>query len=140
MTPAAQARMSTVYVDGLGRPIQTVVRGGSFAIGDGLRDLVAIADYNSFGQSQYNYLPFVASGTDATNGSFKFDPFQQQSNFMQSQFAQQGETFFYGESEFEETPQGRVLKVMAPGNSWVGSGRGVAVDNLFNTVLDDVHY
>ncbi|MEI9806770.1 MAG: DUF6443 domain-containing protein [Bacteroidota bacterium] len=90
----------------------------------------------------YQYLPFKADTTGGNtytrDGFFKYNPFQQQAVFMQQQYSSQGETYFYGQTVFEESPLNRPNKTMAPGNSWVGASRGVEVKYRFNTVTDSV--
>ncbi|HEX2844930.1 MAG TPA: DUF6443 domain-containing protein, partial [Chitinophagaceae bacterium] len=56
-------RMTTQYVDGLGRPLQTVTRQGSLATGGAAADLVTGQVYDEFGREQYRYLPSPANST-----------------------------------------------------------------------------
>ena len=91
---------------------------------------VGVVMRREVGRVQYQFMPFA--GTD-NSGNFKSNPFQQQQSFMQSQYSLQGETYFYGKTDFEPSPLNRTLKVMAPGNSWVGSGRGVEMKYWINT-------
>ncbi|MEJ0106573.1 MAG: DUF6443 domain-containing protein [Bacteroidota bacterium] len=137
-----QFKMSTQYFDGLGRPIQNVIKQGSLATGSTAIDLVSPFVYDQFGRETYKYLPFAANNTDGnssiTDGSFKMNPFQQQATFMQGQFSSQGETYFYSKNNFEASSLDIVDKVMAPGNSWVGSNRGTETKYWTNTVTDDI--
>jgi RHS repeat-associated protein len=138
----SQAKVSTQYIDGLGRPIQSVVKQGSL-VTDLLhpssstyaKDLVTPATYDEFGREQFKYLPFAASTAD---GTFKTNPFGEQQSFMQGQYGAQGDTFFYGQTQFEASPLNRMNKTLAPGNSWVGSDRGVSAKYWINTLADDV--
>lgn len=118
----------TTYLDGLGRPLQTVSKGVS-PLG---KDLVATAVYDEFGRESFKYLPYVSS---EANGSFKTNPFVAQTSFMQTQHP--GEQFFYGQTVFEASPLNRPVKTMAPGNSWAGSSRGVEMSYEIN-VLNEV--
>ncbi len=112
------SRMTTQYVDGLGRPIQTVIKKGSLETSSGAyADVVSPIVYDEFGREQFKYLPFVST---TNNGFFKINPFQQQATFMNAQYSAQGETYFYGKTVFEESPLNRVLKTFAPGNNWIG--------------------
>ncbi|HEX2844924.1 MAG TPA: DUF6443 domain-containing protein, partial [Chitinophagaceae bacterium] len=56
-------RMTTQYMDGLGRPLQTVTRQGSLATGGAAADLVTGQVYDEFGREQYRYLPSPANST-----------------------------------------------------------------------------
>ncbi|MBK8952826.1 MAG: hypothetical protein IPM85_11650 [Chitinophagaceae bacterium] len=94
-----------------------------------------ITFYYGFGREQYKYLPFVSTASD---GSFKLNPFQQQLTFMQQQYGSQGETYFYSQAVFEKMPGSPAEKAMSPGNSWVGSGRGVSTKLWMNTAVDNI--
>ncbi len=140
--PVKDVRQTTQYFDGLGRPLQTVINKGSLQTDPAnpqssasATDMVSPVLYDEFGRERYQYLPFAST---ENSGLFKADPFQQQQAFMQAQYGLQGETYFYGKTEFEASPLGRTEKTMAPGNSWVGSGRGVGMRYWVNTVADEV--
>jgi RHS repeat-associated protein len=142
--PLKAVRQVTQYMDGLGRPLQTVAKQGSLPTGPqpvGGMDMVTAQTYDTIGRERYQYLPFVANGA---NGQFKQDPFAQQQVFMQAQYGQptgsggQGETYFYGQNDYEASPLDRPLKTMKPGNSWVGTGRGIGHGLFVNTALDSV--
>jgi RHS repeat-associated protein len=134
-------KQATAYFDGLGRPVQTVVKEGSLETSTlSKKDMVSAVVYDNLGREQYKYLPFVSTGSD---GSFKQNPFQQQAAFYDNlnpdnPVKGQGETFFYSKTEFEASPLNRVNKTMAPGNSWVGAGRGTEAKYWINTIADDV--
>ncbi|MDF2382097.1 RHS repeat-associated core domain-containing protein [Nostoc ellipsosporum NOK] len=134
--PVEDVRQTTQYLDGLGRPVQTVVKQGAmrtFTIPGGSvpLDLVQPVVYDGFGRERYQYLPFVANGeggnTSVNDGAFKYNPFQQQQAFYsnsdinQNPVAGQGETFFYGETFFENSPLNRMREKFAPGDSWAGT-------------------
>jgi RHS repeat-associated protein len=141
-TDITTAKISTQYMDGLGRTLQTVIKKGSMSTGNAATDLVSAVEYDALGREQFKYLPFAANNTGSntfiSDGKFKLNPFQQQESFMQSQFTSQGETFFYGQSEFELSPLSRINKDMPAGNSWVGASRGTARKYWANTTTDAV--
>ncbi|MBK7883712.1 MAG: hypothetical protein IPJ81_07850 [Chitinophagaceae bacterium] len=114
---AAEVKQTTQYLDGLGRPIQTVAKQQSPL----QKDMVTAITYDELGREQYSYLPFVSTGVD---GKFKTDPFQQQKAFSQAQYP--GETFYYGKTNYEPSPLNRIAKQMAAGNSWSGNDKGIA--------------
>ncbi len=135
-----QTRQTTQYFDGLGRPIQTVVKQGS-PLGF---DVVSPTVYDNLGRVQYGFLPFVSTqtpgGSETTNdGEFKLNPFQQQKAFYQVQLSGQNQTFFYGKTDYDGSPMNLVAKSYQPGNSWVGSNVGTAITYDFNKVEENVH-
>jgi len=135
-----EALLSTNYIDGLGRPLQTVIRQNSMVTGSSPVDIATPVIYDEYGREVRSYLPFASS---ETKGGFKFDVFQQQQNFYSDNNANspikgQGETFYYGKKEYEASPLNRVLRTYAPGNSWVNQGKGMEIKYLINTVTDEV--
>ncbi|HEV7332740.1 MAG TPA: DUF6443 domain-containing protein [Flavisolibacter sp.] len=143
-TTSDKAVMTTQYLDGLGRPIQTVVKGIT-PLG---KDLVTPVIYDAFGREEVKYLPFAANttggNTSVSNGGFKLNPFQQDSAFSKAQYP--GESHFYSQVMFEASPLGRVQESFAPGDSWAGTAgqssaanrRSVKTSYLINTVSDSV--
>ncbi|MBY0535750.1 MAG: hypothetical protein K2P88_07870 [Chitinophagaceae bacterium] len=134
--PLRDVKMSTQYFDGLGRPLQTVVKQGSLETGGSAVDMVVPNLYNVLGQEVNSYLPFAATTTGGnasiSDGGFKLNPFQQQAAFMNAQYTGQGESYFYSQVNIEASPLARVLKTLPPGLSWVGSNRGVVNEYTFN--------
>ena len=115
----ATAMMSTQYVDGIGRPVQSVSKGIS-PLG---YDIVAPAVYDVYGREQYKYLPYISPDN---NGTYKSSALTEQQTFYSdnntnSPIKGQGETLYYAETDYEPSPLNRVQKTFAPGNSWVGS-------------------
>jgi hypothetical protein len=126
-----QVKQSTEYVDGVGRPLQAVIKQGSLQTGGSPVDVVSSITYDEFGRESYSYLPFASTATDGTkdNGVFKMNPFQQQVAFYNSQLAgQTGEAnvgsnnlnWAYSKTKYENSPMMRVEKNFAPGTNWVG--------------------
>lgn len=125
----AEVKQTTIYVDGLGRPWQTVSKG----ISPAGKDLVAPVYYDSTGREQHKYAPYISPGN---NGKFKTNPFGEQATFMGNQYP--GQRAYYGETVYENSPLNRVMKTTAPGDNWAGVGRGITQQYLVNTTLDDV--
>jgi len=120
----------TEYVDGLGRPIQSVAKG---ATPSGY-DMVSTTWYDQFGLVTKKYLPYTDNlGT----GNFRTDPSTQQPNFYNS-FFNNTEGFYYSNSIIENSPLNRVLKETSPGKSWTGSNRGVQIKQRANRLEEDV--
>jgi len=132
---ADEILFSTQYFDGLGRPLQTVVKQGSQVTGGIATDLVSPVYYDQFGRESLHFLPFASNMAD---GQFKFDAFSQEKRFYDAQLAGQHETFYYGQTNFEASPLNRVEKQLAPGNNWVGNNKGVETKYLSNTAADAV--
>src|SRR3989337_578411 len=64
-----EVRQSATYHDGLGRPVQTVVKGGSLAGSSAAaRDLVTLITYDGRGREAEKYLPYADGSSD---GLFK---------------------------------------------------------------------
>ncbi len=146
--PLTDVRMATQYMDGVGRPVQTVIKQGSLITGGTATDLTSTVVYDELGREQYKFLPSPANttngNTSVTDGLFKRNPFEQQNTFYASSnsalnpIAGQGETYYYGKTEFEASPLSRPLKGMSAGNSWVGASRGVQTAYVHNTTTDAV--
>ena len=141
LAPVSNAKLTVQYFDGLGRPVQTVARHGSSVTGSGqYSDLVTFKRYDSLGREIANFLPYVAATSDA---SYKADAFTAQPawyNSLASPVAGQGENGWnaYSRKEYETNPLNRVVKTLAPGNSWVGAGRGIQNRYEVNTDNDGV--
>ena len=140
-------KQTTQYLDGLGRPVETVVKQGSYPTGGSAVDFVSPVVYDEFGREIRKYLPFAANttgnNTSVSDGLFKLNPFQQQQYFYSdnntnSPVKGQGETFYYGKSEFEPSPLNRLDRTYAPGNNWVSVGKGVKMKYYLNTATDSV--
>jgi RHS repeat-associated protein len=146
--PVSDVKRTTNYMDGLGRPIQTVIKQGSLKTGNSHTDFVTPFVYDEFGRVIREYLPFgaiqVPSATGSLNdGNLKLNVFDQQQYFysdnnVNSPVKTQGETFYYSKTDFELSPLNRLEKIFAAGNSWVNAGRAVITNYWTNTTIDDV--
>ncbi|MDF2191496.1 DUF6443 domain-containing protein [Paraflavitalea sp. CAU 1676] len=164
--PVKDVKQTTVYFDGLGRPLQTVVKrralntdAANLISAASAVDLVTAVVYDSLGREVVQYLPFAANnaGGNASldNGAFKLNPFVQQAQFYNGQLAgQSNETnaggttrnWAYGVSVMEASPLNRVLEVFPAGNSWVGTAgqsneanrRSVKTKYCLNSMADSV--
>lgn len=124
--PLKHVVLSTQYMDGLGRPIQTVGRKRSPAG----NDVVEMTFYDPFGREAQSFLPYTISETD---GSFKATAFSDQVGFYDTHFGGR-EDIYYGLKVYDGSPLNRVIKDMAAGNSWVGNNKGTETQLLYNTV------
>jgi RHS repeat-associated protein len=151
--PVKDVKQATQYLDGLGRPIQTVVKQGSSITNSNVyTDVITANVYDELGRVTYKFLPTIANnigGNPSINdGAFKLNPFQQQKEFYSSSNANnpikgQGESYFYSQTDFEASPLNRPTKSFAQGNNWVGTKgntteRSIGQSYLLNTINDAV--
>ncbi|WP_202183117.1 DUF6443 domain-containing protein [Chitinophaga solisilvae] len=138
-TDVKAVKQTTVYLDGLGRLLQSVSKGIS---GSG-KDVVIPVTYDASGREQFKYLPYVPQTGNTSDGKFKADPFSAQQTFYQNNTLNpgaKGESIFYSQTDYEASPLNRELNKYAAGNSWAKSGgnRPVKEQYLVNTVSDSV--
>lgn len=134
--PLRDVKYSVTYFDGLGRPEQSIMKQGSLITATGVKaDVVVPNEYDQYGRQVKKYMPYVASTSD---GLYKTTASNDQLTFNQGFFSSQSENTFYAQTDYEASPLNRVLKQMAPGASWAGSGRGITLDYWINTSTDAV--
>jgi RHS repeat-associated protein len=128
---SAWGRTTTDYFDGLGRPLQSVARK---AHADG-NDIVNVHVYDGLGRETYQYLPYAAPTGGvyvfAPPGNMKLNCKDQMRNFYDQAGADEQP---FSKTLFDNSPLNRPTKQLAPGRSWVGSGRGVTYDYKTNSV------
>ena len=120
---------TTQYLDGLGRPTQTV----SMQQTPSGKDLVSINDYDNFEREIDKFLPF---GDTSSSGNFKYSAPIDQYNFNNSEYP--SEQYYYSLVNMEPSALGRPLTNFAQGTSWVGSNRGVSSLAIVNQTSDSV--
>lgn len=117
----AGVQVKTEYLDGLGRPVQTVLRQET-PLG---RDVVQPSAYDALGRQPRAYLPYVSGGT--TSGDYRPDALKEQDDFYRvTNVAGPGLSFdntvrtgfAYAEQQFEASPLDRVTAQTAPGENW----------------------
>jgi len=129
----SEVRQTTAYYDGLGRPLQTVIRQAT--AGTTPRDVVTAVHYDEYGREAYKFMPYASGASD---GLFRPDPFVEQKTYLEGQYLDPAEKVFYGKINFEASPLNRVEKSMAPGNSWAGNNKGMEQKHLLNGSADEV--
>ncbi|PUZ22956.1 hypothetical protein DCC81_21310 [Chitinophaga parva] len=132
-----QVAQTSQYLDGLGRPLQTVGK----ALSPAGYDVVSPLVYDVFGRQQYTYLPYIATGT--SDGNFKPAPFAGQATFYRNESLNPGvaiDSIYYGQVQYENSPLNRVLKTYSPGANWAAEGgnRPVQQQYLVNALGDSV--
>ncbi len=102
------------YLDGLGRPIQTVIAKGSAS----QKDLVTGMEYDAFGREVKKYLPY-ADQASTTYGSFKDNWNTVQASFYSGVLPNVDADYApYSISVPEASPLNRMLEQGAPGAFW----------------------
>jgi len=121
-----QVMANVQYIDGLGRPIQTVSVKGS----PQLNDIVQPIAYDAYGREATKYLPYTLTASAVSDGSYK-------SNALT---AGAGQNSFYttpptgvaaisnpqSVTVFEASPLNRVTEQGAPGDAWQPGTTGTA--------------
>lgn len=97
------------YVDGLGRPLQSVVRWGS---GAGT-DLISQPDYDEFGRQTKSYLPIVTGQSSGNYTSFDESFYETTLDFTAGDASSA-----YSEAVFEPSPLNRPVTQLGPGEAW----------------------
>jgi len=124
----SRVKQTTVYVDGLGRPIQTVIKQASPAHGG---DISTATYYDQFGREVLKFLPF--SSKYVTDGNFKTDPFTNTMGYYAIY-----DSFPYSKTVFELSPLDKPEITYPQGSSWVGAGRGVKSQTYSSKTTDSV--
>lgn len=129
LTDPNDVQQKTSYVDGLGNPIQTVARQAS----PSSHDMISMNVYDPFQRESVTLLGYADVAGD---GDFKGNAANDQNNFNLAQFP--GDQYYYNQTDFEMSPLGRQVGNYSQGLNWVGSGRGILSQYLFNTAIDSV--
>ncbi len=116
LTPNKDSVQSIIqYIDGLGRPLQTV----SYQASPTGKDLVQPSGYDQYGREMIKYLPYSATSSD---GGYKADALQSGAGLSQfynsppNGIAQ--DQVPYSVTVFEQSPLNRVVEQGAPGVPW----------------------
>ncbi|RZJ76955.1 MAG: RHS repeat protein [Flavobacterium sp.] len=122
------------YIDGLGRPLQSVQTKAS----PGFNDIVQPVAYDAFGREEFKYQPYVIAGG---NGAYRTQGISEQASFYQGQsttssIQQTGSPF--SRTVFEASPLNRVMEQGSPGAAWQpvpnsATGHTVKMDHGTNT-------
>lgn len=120
----------TEYVDGLGRPIQSVAKAATPAGAD----MVTTTWYDPYGRIAQKYLPYTDG---SATGGFRTNASTQQSSFYNTYFSNT-ESFYYSNTAYEKSPLNKPLKETSPGKSWTGSDKGIRILTRTNRLEEDV--
>jgi len=127
--PVDSVATSTQYLDGLGRPIQTVLHQAS----PGKRDMVQPQAYDGLGREPYQFLPYPSAPTSARQG-FHHGAVAAQDSFYRRTTPPGGGLgalaaadpiqgvartgVAYAQTQFEASPLNRVTAQAAAGETW----------------------
>ncbi|QSS96313.1 DUF6443 domain-containing protein [Psychroflexus sp. ALD_RP9] len=109
----SQATESVQYFDGLGRPIQQVLKANS----PSSHDIISFFSYDSLGRQTKEYLPFSDS-LNPSSLSLRTNPLALQENFYTNRYGAADGVLAYSEKHLERSPLNRVFEQGAPGNDW----------------------
>ncbi|NWK99582.1 type IV secretion protein Rhs [Flavobacterium collinsii] len=129
-----QKSQTVQYVDGLGRPVQTIAIGQG---GNG-EDMITPVVYDAFGRQVKEYLPYPVSNAGNDYPRIDGNTAVGTSGTFYNGFYNSGSNSF-SEKKLENSPLNRLLKQAAPGTSWeMGSGHEIKMEYLTNTENDEV--
>lgn len=116
------------YFDGMGRAVQTVAVKATPAG----KDLVQPVEYDVFGKSPKQYLPYAAATIDGSfKGTYKAD---QLTFYNASNDKVANDASPYTITKFENSPLERIIEQGAPGTAWQpGTGHTTKISYSFNT-------
>jgi hypothetical protein len=127
--PLTSVNQTISYVDGVGRPIQTVTKHGS----PSNKDLVQPISYDVYGREQHKYLPFAQGVTGRYNSTFNAKEGANYSTTANTQFEfYQGttgiptDTVPYSTVVFEPSPLNRPVAEFGPGQKWAEDNKKIA--------------
>jgi hypothetical protein len=110
--PVEQKNVQTTYIDGLGRPMQSVAWQSSPAGNDVVQPIA----YDAYGREKRKYLPYVSS---ESNDNYKTNGATEVMNFYSSPpNATISDSKPYSEIIFETSPLSRIIKQGSPGEVW----------------------
>jgi RHS repeat-associated protein len=120
----------TVYLDGLGRNVQTVSKQATPAG----KDFVATDFYDAYGRESVSFLPYPDNAAD---GNFKLAPSLAQKSFYDVNFNNQ-ENYYYNKTIYDGSPLDNIKQSINAGKSWQGNARGRRTLSRTNRSSEDV--
>ena len=120
-------RQQINYLDGLGRPIQSVQVGGA---GSSSEDLIIPMEYDNYGRSLRQYLPY----TDTRSGAYRSTALSDQLTFYTTDpndVVNDNNPYSY--SVIEKSARARTEEQWSPGSAWQTAGKKVSYVYGYNT-------
>jgi RHS repeat-associated protein len=136
-------QIKTEYIDGLGRPIQTVLRQESPL----RRDIVQPVAYDGFGRQSKSYLPYTATNSTGALGAYRANAIREQYEFYHDTAPGPGSPtegiartgIPYSETAFDASPLNRVVAQASAGEAWhLATDHVVTLQERPNTSADAV--
>ncbi len=112
------------YFDGLGRPVETVIKGIS---GETSGDIVTLTEYDGVGRESKSWLPIVNAGSGAYVQPSVFAG----TNATKTNYYN-GDSYAYNEVKYEPSPLNRVTEQYGTGADW-RTGTGKKVSTAYQT-------
>jgi RHS repeat-associated protein len=112
-------QQSVQYVDGLGRPVQTInIQASPLGL-----DMVAPQAYDQYNREVYKYLPYTSQATPG--GAFQANALTSQTSFYSAPPANVSPvTSPVAQTAFDNSPLNRPVEQGAPGTAWQVTGTG----------------
>jgi hypothetical protein len=130
-----QLNVTTTYLDGLARPIQTVQQSYS----PSGHDVVVPVQYDSMSREPKKLLPFTRTTNDGTYRYMPLSLFPLKTFYQQENDQIANTAFPFAETIFEASPLNRPLLQGQPGEDWqISTGHVSSFSYLSNTSTDKI--
>jgi RHS repeat-associated protein len=119
------------YLDGLGRPTQSVVVQGS----PSMLDVVKLQEYDNFGRQLQEFLSYATANT---KGGFRTNAKDEQGNFYKTTPLVSWDDEPYKLNEYDNSPLNQIRKSFGAGKDWHVNGKASESKILVNTTADAI--
>jgi RHS repeat-associated protein len=119
------------YMDGLGRPIQSVVVQGS----PSMLDVVKLQKYDDFGRQPKEFLSYAIANT---KGGYRTSAESEELNFYKTTPLVSWDDEPFKLSEYDNSPLNEMRKTYGAGKDWHTNGKASESKTLVNTAADAV--
>jgi RHS repeat-associated protein len=143
--PTGSKLQTTTYLDNFGRPIQQVVKQGSYKADatdpnaeSSYQDLVTITDYDGLGRTAKGYLPY---STNTLLGYYKINAYTEQESFNNTLYNEPaGSHASFSTTTYDGSPLNRVTAIRSAGAAYQAvANNGITSDYDFNKDAEQVH-
>ncbi|MCB2379963.1 DUF6443 domain-containing protein [Hymenobacter sp. BT635] len=143
-TNVDSVQVKTDYLDGLGRPIQTILRQESPL----RRDIVQPIAYDALGRQPKSYLPYTATNSTRALGDYRPNALREQYEFYHDAPVGRGAPTEglartgvpYTETAFDASPLNKIVAQAAPGEAWqMATDHVVVLNEHPNTGSENVY-
>ncbi|NOS54689.1 MAG: hypothetical protein HOP37_00360 [Cyclobacteriaceae bacterium] len=121
------------YLDGLGRPIQSVVVQGS----PSMLDVVKLQKYDGFGRQLQEFLSYATSNL---KGAYRPNAEDEERNFYKTTPLVSWDDEPYKLNEYDNSPLNQMRKSFGAGKDWHVNGKASESKTLISTASDAVRY